>query len=290
MNHQVFQVPTGRKVSLAKDYDPALLPRDLNKQQAITKLQQEINTLSSLQNVLYAQNTYGVLIIFQAMDAAGKDRTIRQVMSGVNPQGCQVYNFKTPSEEDLDHDYFWRYSRCLPERGRIGIFNRSYYEEVLIARVHPEVLAKQQLPSLPQGEKLWQQRFAEINQFEKYLTNNGVVVLKFFLNVSKAEQKKRFLKRIDTPEKNWKFASSDIAERQFWHDYQATYEEVFNHTSTTEAPWYIIPADHKWYTHLVVSEIINKRLTDLNLQYPAVSKEHQILLQEAKILLTAEDD
>jgi PPK2 family polyphosphate:nucleotide phosphotransferase len=290
MNHQIFKVPADRKISLSKDYDPVLIPNDLNKQQAIIKLQEEITTLSELQNRLYAQNTYGVLIIFQAMDAAGKDSTIRQVMSGVNPQGCQVYNFKTPSEEDLDHDYFWRYSRCLPERGRIGIFNRSYYEEVLIARVHPEVLAKQQLPHLPKGGKLWQQRFAEINQFEKYLTNNGVVILKFFLNVSKAEQKKRFLKRIDTPEKNWKFTLSDITERHFWQDYQTTYEEVFNHTSTTEAPWYIIPADHKWYTHLVVAEIITKRLKDLNLQYPSVSKEHQALLQEAKVLLKAEHD
>jgi PPK2 family polyphosphate:nucleotide phosphotransferase len=290
MNYQSFQVPANQKISLSKNYDPTLISNDLNKQQAIIKLQEEINTLSELQNVLYAQNTYGVLIIFQAMDAAGKDSTIRQVMSGVNPQGCQVYNFKTPSEEDLDHDYFWRYSRCLPERGRIGIFNRSYYEEVLIARVHPEVLAKQQLPILPKGEKLWQQRFDEINQFERYLTNNGIVILKFFLNVSKAEQKKRFLKRIDTPEKNWKFSLSDITERQFWHNYQSTYEEVFNHTSTADAPWYIIPANHKWYTHLVVAGIINKRLKGLNLQYPIVSKEHQNLLQEAKILLEAENN
>lgn len=290
MNQQIFQVPIDQKISLSKDYNPALISSDLNKEKAIIKLQNEINTLSELQNVLYAQNTYGILIIFQAMDAAGKDSAIRKVMSGVNPQGCQVYNFKTPSEEDLDHDYFWRYSRCLPERGRIGIFNRSYYEEVLIARVHPEVLAKQQLPILPKGEKLWQQRFAEINQFEKYLTNNGIVVLKFFLNVSKAEQKKRFLKRIDTPEKNWKFSLSDITERQFWPDYQSTYEEVFNHTSTADAPWYIIPADHKWYTHLTVAEIINKRLKGLNLKYPSVSKEHQILLQKAKVLLEAESD
>ncbi len=290
MNNQIFQVPTGKKISLQKDYDPALLPDDLNKEKAAVKLQASIENLTVLQDVLYAQNTYGVLIIFQAMDAAGKDGTIKQVMSGINPQGCQVYNFKTPTDEDLDHDYFWRYSRCLPERGRIGIFNRSYYEEVLIARVHPEVLAKQQLPFIPKGERLWSQRFEEINQFEKYLNNNGVVVLKFFLNISKSEQKKRFLKRIDTPEKNWKFAMSDVAERQFWDDYQTTYEEVFNHTSTNDAPWYIIPADRKWYTHLVVSDIINQRLAALGLKYPSVSPDHQKLLQAARHSLEAETD
>jgi PPK2 family polyphosphate:nucleotide phosphotransferase len=290
MNNQIFQVPPGKKISLQKDYDSALLPDDLNKEKAEVKLQASIENLAILQDVLYAQNTYGVLIIFQAMDAAGKDGTIKQVMSGINPQGCQVYNFKTPTYEDLDHDYFWRYFRCLPERGRIGIFNRSYYEEVLIARVHPEVLAKQQLPFIPKGEKLWSQRFEEINQFEKYLNNNGIIVLKFFLNISKSEQKKRFLKRIDTPEKNWKFSMSDVTERQFWDDYQTTYEEVFNHTSTADAPWYIIPADHKWYTHLVVSEIINQRLTALGLQYPSVSPDHHKLLQEARRALEAESD
>jgi PPK2 family polyphosphate:nucleotide phosphotransferase len=290
MNNQIFQVPVGKKISLRKDYDPALLPDDLNKEKAAVKMQTSIENLATLQDVLYAQNTYAVLIIFQAMDAAGKDGTIKQVMSGINPQGCQVYNFKTPTDEDLDHDYFWRYSRCLPERGRIGIFNRSYYEEVLIARVHPEVLAKQQLPFIPKGERLWSQRFEEINQFEKYLNNNGIIVLKFFLNISKSEQKKRFLKRIDTPEKNWKFAMSDVAERQFWDDYQTTYEEVFNHTSTADAPWYIIPADRKWYTHLVVSDIINQRLAALGLQYPSVSSDHQKLLQEARRSLEAETD
>jgi PPK2 family polyphosphate:nucleotide phosphotransferase len=229
-----------------------------------------------------------VLIIFQAMDAAGKDSTIKHVMSGINPQGCQVYNFKTPTSEDLDHDYLWRYTRFLPERGRIGIFNRSYYEEVLIARVRPEILANQQLPFFPKGQQLWQQRFEEINQFEKYLTNNGIVVLKFFLNISKVEQKKRFLKRIDTPEKNWKFSISDLEDRKLWADYQATYEEVFNHTSTTEAPWYIVPADRKWYTRLVVADIIDRRLQELDLKYPSVSKEHQVLLQQARLSLESE--
>jgi PPK2 family polyphosphate:nucleotide phosphotransferase len=289
-NTKLFQVPIDRKISLKKDYDPAFLPSNLTKEQAAVKLQAGIERLSKLQDVLYAQNTYGVLIIFQAMDAAGKDSTIKHVMSGVNPQGCEVHNFKTPSVEELDHDYLWRYSRRLPERGRIGLFNRSYYEEVLIARVHPHILANQQLPNVPKGDRLWPQRFAEINQFEQYLTNNGIVVLKFFLNISKAEQKKRFLKRIDTPAKNWKFAMSDVDERQFWDDYQHTYDEVFNHTSTDIAPWYIIPADHKWVTRLLIADIINQRLDALNLSYPTVSNAHQILLQEARKRLADEPD
>jgi PPK2 family polyphosphate:nucleotide phosphotransferase len=288
MNHQLFQVPTTKKICLRKDYDAALLPDNLNKEEAEIKLKTGIESLSRLQDVLYAQNTYGVLIIFQAMDAAGKDSTIKHVMSGINPQGCQVYNFKTPTYEDLDHDYLWRYSRFLPERGRIGIFNRSYYEEVLIARVRPDILANQQLPYFPTGAQLWQQRFEEINQFEKYLTNNGIIVLKFFLNISKLEQKKRFLKRIDTPEKNWKFSISDVEDRKLWDNYQMAYEEVFNHTSTDHAPWYIIPADRKWYTRLVVADIIDRRLIGLDLKYPTVSKEHQVLLQQARNSLEAE--
>ncbi len=290
MNYQNFQVPFHKKISLKKDYDPNLLLDNLGKESAKIKLQEGIGYLSKLQNVLYAQNTYGVLIIFQAMDAAGKDSTIKHVMSGVNPQGCQVYNFKTPTDEDLDHDYLWRYSCCTPERGRIGIFNRSYYEEVLITRVHPEVLARQQLPNIPRKEKLWEQRFEEINQFEKYLNNNAVIILKFFLNISKSEQKKRFLDRINTPEKNWKFTMSDIEERQYWNDYQAVYEDVFSKTSTDVAPWYIIPANHKWYTRLVVGEIINQRLSELNLAYPSVSQEHQALLQAARMTLESEID
>jgi PPK2 family polyphosphate:nucleotide phosphotransferase len=285
-----FQVPVHQSISLQKDYNPDLLPDNLDKEAGKVKLQAGIECLSKLQNVLYAQNTYGVLIIFQAMDAAGKDSTIRHVMSGVNPQGCQVFNFKTPSAEDLDHDYLWRYFRCMPERGRIGIFNRSYYEEVLIARVHPEVLANQQLPNIPKDEKLWEQRFTEINQFEEYLHNNGIIVIKFFLNISKTEQKKRFLDRINTPEKNWKFTMSDIEERRFWDDYQAVYEDVFTNTSTETAPWYIIPANHKWYTRLIVGEIINQRLSELDLKYPTVSKEHQVLLQKARRSLESEEN
>jgi PPK2 family polyphosphate:nucleotide phosphotransferase len=287
---KLFQVPIDKKIFLAKDYDPSMLPQGLDKLQAASLLQVGIERLAQLQNVLYAQNTYGVLIIFQAMDAAGKDSTIKHVMSGVNPQGCQVFNFKTPTYEDLDHDYLWRYARCLPERGRIGIFNRSYYEEVLIARVHPQVLAKQQLPDFPKGDTLWSRRFTEINHFEKYLTDNGIILLKFFLNISKAEQKKRFLKRIDTPEKNWKFAMSDVEDRQFWDEYQQAYENAFNHTNTTAAPWYVVPADRKWYTRLVVADIICQRLEALNLQYPTVSQEHQEILKTARQILEAEAD
>jgi PPK2 family polyphosphate:nucleotide phosphotransferase len=288
MNYKLFQVPPGKTVSLQKDYDPAYLPKNLDKLQGEQMLQAGVVRLAQLQDILYAQNTYSILIIFQAMDAAGKDGTIKYVMSGINPQGCQVYNFKTPSSEDLDHDYLWRYSRCLPERGRIGIFNRSYYEEVLIARVHPEVLDRQQLPMIPKGEKLWPQRFQEINQFEQYLTNNGVVILKFFLNISKAEQKKRFLKRIDTPEKNWKFGLSDLEERQYWDEYQRSYEAMFRCTSTEVAPWYVVPADRKWYTRLLVADMISQRLEGLGLKYPTVSKEHLAFLQEARQQLEAE--
>jgi PPK2 family polyphosphate:nucleotide phosphotransferase len=290
MNYKLFQVPPGKTVSLQKDHDPAYLPKGLDKLQGEKILQAGTDRLSQLQDILYAQNTHSILIIFQAMDAAGKDGTIKHVMSGINPQGCQVYNFKTPSSEDLDHDYLWRYSRCLPERGRIGIFNRSYYEEVLIARVHPEILDRQQLPMIPKGEKLWPQRFQEINQFEQYLTNNGIVILKFFLNISKAEQKKRFLKRIDTPEKNWKFATGDLEERQYWDDYQRSYEAVFQHTSTEVAPWYVVPADRKWYTRLLVADMISQRLEGLGLKYPTVSKEHLAFLQEARQRLVSEVD
>lgn len=290
MDSKIFQVPVNKNISLQKDFNPSLLPNNLDKPQSAAQLQAGIERLAQLQNKLYAQNSYSILIIFQAMDAAGKDSTIKHVMSGINPQGCQVYNFKTPSTEELDHDYLWRSSRCLPERGRIGIFNRSYYEEVLIARVHPHVLASQKLPHQPKGDRIWQQRFQDINHYEQYLTNNGVVILKFFLNVSKLEQKKRFLKRIDTPEKNWKFSMSDIEERQHWDQYQIAYEDIFNHTSTVAAPWFIIPADHKWYTRLVVAEIIIKRLEELDLKYPTVNPEHDVVLKEARDRLNAESD
>jgi PPK2 family polyphosphate:nucleotide phosphotransferase len=222
------------------------------------------------------------------MDAAGKDGTIKHVMSGVNPQGCQVFSFKAPSSEELDHDYLWRCFRALPERGRIGIFNRSYYEEVLIARVHPEILAGQQLPESLKDKQIWNRRFEEINNFEKYLVNNGIIVLKFFLNVSKQAQKKRFLERIDLPEKNWKFSAGDAKERAFWDDYMNAYEDMFNHTSTEWAPWHIIPADHKWFTRLAVATVITNQLKSLNLKYPTVNEAHKKDLVEAKALLEAE--
>ncbi|AFY47711.1 polyphosphate:nucleotide phosphotransferase, PPK2 family [Nostoc sp. PCC 7524] len=288
MKHKDFIFPAGSKISLLKNYDPAYLDGYHDKAESAKKLQANIQKLAQYQDVLYAQNTYALLIIFQAMDAAGKDSTIKHVMSGVNPQGFQVFSFKAPSAEELDHDYLWRTMKALPERGRIGIFNRSYYEEVLIVRVHPEIFHQQQLPHRLPDNQIWKQRFQEINNFEKYLVNNGIVVLKFFLNVSKSEQKKRFLKRIESPEKHWKFSVNDVRERAFWDDYMAAYEEVFHHTSTEWVPWYIIPADHKWFTRLVVADIICSKLQELNLQYPTVSEAHKQELLQAKYILERE--
>ena len=288
MNHDPYIVKPGSQISLVKDYNPGYKCEFHQKGDAVRKLKAGIFQLAKYQDILYAQNNYSLLIIFQAMDAAGKDSTIKHVMSGINPQGCQVFSFKAPSEEELDHDYLWRSMRALPERGRIGIFNRSYYEELLIVRVHPEILKKQQLPIFPKGDQIWKQRFEEINNFEKYLVNNGVIVLKFFLNVSKSVQRKRFLERIDSPEKNWKFSASDLQERRFWDDYMNAYEEVFNHTSTEFAPWYIVPADRKWFTRLIVADIICQKLQELNLQYPKISEEYKRKLSEAKKALEAE--
>ena len=276
------------KVSLQEDYDPGYTNNFFQKKDAKKYLKQGIKKLAKYQDILYAQNTYALLVIFQAMDAAGKDSTIKHVMSGVNPQGFQVYSFKQPSNEELDHDYLWRYMKALPEKGRIGIFNRSYYEEVLVVRVHPEILSKQQLPPHYKNKNLWQQRFEEINYFEKYLVNNGVLILKFFLNVSPQEQKQRFLKRINQPEKHWKFSADDIKERRLWQDYMSAYEAVFNHTSTEHAPWYIIPADRKWFARLVVSDIICHQLSSLDLHYPKVTQEHKQQLLEAKVILEQE--
>ena len=288
MNHDPYIVKPGSQISLVKDYNPGYKCEFHQKGDAVRKLKAGIFQLAKYQDILYAQNNYSLLIIFQAMDAAGKDSTIKHVMSGINPQGCQVFSFKAPSEEELDHDYLWRSMRALPERGRIGIFNRSYYEELLIVRVHPEILKKQQLPIFPKGDQIWKQRFEEINNFEKYLVNNGVIILKFFLNVSKSVQRKRFLERIDSPEKNWKFSASDLQERSFWDDYMNAYEEVFNHTSTEFAPWYIVPADRKWFTRLIVADIICQKLQELNLQYPKISEEYKRKLSEAKKALEAE--
>jgi PPK2 family polyphosphate:nucleotide phosphotransferase len=289
MNHDRFLVPPGGGIKL-KDYDPDYTGEFENKEQAETKLREDVLRLAKYQDVLYAQNTYALLIIFQAMDASGKDSTIKHVMSGVDPQGCQVFSFKSPSSEELDHDYLWRTSKSLPERGRIGIFNRSYYEEVLVVRVHPEILQAQQLPDEAKHENIWQHRFDEINSFERYLTRNGIIVLKFFLNVSKEKQRSRFLKRINTPEKNWKFSLTDVKERAHWDDYMAAYEDMFNHTSTEEAPWYIIPADNKWFMRTAVADVIITKLESLKLSYPTVSEEHRENLLKAKALLEQEED
>ncbi|MBW4485414.1 MAG: polyphosphate kinase 2 family protein [Tildeniella torsiva UHER 1998/13D] len=280
-------VKPSRRVSL-KDFDPGFTG-DFKKKAAKELLIQSVEELANHQNVLYAQNTYALLLIFQAMDAAGKDSTIKHVMSGVNPQGCQVFSFKQPSSEELDHDYLWRSFKALPERGNIGIFNRSYYEEVLVVRVRPELLDQQQLPQSTLGKDLWQQRFEEINNFEKYLVNNGIVVMKFFLNVSKEEQKKRFLERIDRPEKNWKFAIADVQERGRWKDYMAAYEDMFTHTSTDWAPWHIIPADNKWFTRLAVASLVCQKLKSLNLAFPVLEENHMERLHEARVMLESEE-
>lgn len=280
-------VPPGSKFRL-KDYDTHYTG-SLEKSDGRKYLALGIEQLAALQDMLYAQNIYALLIIFQAMDAAGKDSTIKHVMSGINPQGCQVFSFKQPSAEELDHDYLWRSFKALPERGRIGIFNRSYYEEVLVVRVHPEFLDKQQLPPAAKGKQIWKQRFEEINNFEKYLVNNGVIVLKFFLNVSKAEQKERFLERLDRPEKNWKFSMSDASERARWDDYMHAYEDTIANTSTEWAPWHVIPADRKWFARLAVAYFIYEKLRSLDLAYPEIEPDHQQRLQEAQAVLEAED-
>ena len=242
--------------------------------------------------MLYAQNKFSLLIIFQAMDAAGKDSTIKHVMSGINPQGCNVTSFKAPSDEELDHAYLWRCMKVTPAKGDIGIFNRSYYEEVLVTRVHPEILEGQRLPvdysEITPDQSLWLQRYNDINNFEKYLVNNGTIVMKFFLNVSKEEQKKRFLKRIDDQGKNWKFSDRDVVERKYWNDYQTAYEQAFQHTSTALAPWYIIPADHKWFMQIAVCKIIIERLSSLGIEYPRLSAGQLENLEKGKLMLLAE--
>ena len=284
---QRFLVPPGKKVSL-KDYDPGYTSDLVKKEDAATLLQEGVQLLSEYQDKLYAQDMHALLIIFQAMDAAGKDSAIKHVMSGLNPQGCQVYSFKAPSAEELDHDYLWRNVKALPERGRIGIFNRSYYEEVLVVRVHPEMLEGQRLPAEARTKEIWKSRFEAINNFERYLVANGIAVIKFFLNVSKEEQKKRFLERIDQPEKHWKFSTSDAKERAFWDDYMKAYEEVFSHTSTEWAPWHVVPADHKWFTRLAVAAVIVTKMRGINPQYPTMSQEQKQELRKAKEMLLNE--
>jgi PPK2 family polyphosphate:nucleotide phosphotransferase len=281
-------VPPGQPVGLAKDFETDYTGTYKDKKDAEADLASNVQRLADQQDLLYASNTYALLILFQALDAAGKDGTIKHVMSGVNPQGCQVQSFKVPSAEELDHDYLWRTTRTLPRRGQIGIFNRSYYEEVLVTRVHPEILARENLPAKLDKKNIWKQRFDDINNFERYLTNNGTVILKFFLNVSKDEQKKRFLRRIEEKEKNWKFSAADIRERQFWPQYVDAYEQVFTHTSTPWAPWLVIPADHKWFTRLCVSQVIVAALKSLGLRYPTVPAAKAQELEKAKQELLSE--
>ena len=279
---------TGGKFRI-KDADPGetLGLKSEDKPRAKEALAMGIELLTELQDKLYAQDKWAVLLIFQAMDAAGKDGAIKHVMSGINPQGCQVTAFKAPSAEELDHDFLWRCQKCLPERGRIGIFNRSYYEETLVVRVHPELLAKERLPPERVGKRVWQQRFEDIRGFERYLSNNGIVLCKFFLNVSKKEQKRRFLERLENPEKNWKFASADLIERGFWDEYQKAYEEMIQKTATKEAPWYVVPADNKWFTRVVVAAAVIDKLASLKLAYPEVGKEKLKELAAAKRALLA---
>jgi PPK2 family polyphosphate:nucleotide phosphotransferase len=268
-----YCITDGKKFRL-KDIDPADTAwlKDEHKPQAEAALREGIEALSELQELLYAQDRWAVLLIFQAMDAAGKDGAIKHVLSGINPQGCQVYSFKAPTTEELDHDFLWRCTRSLPERGRIGIFNRSYYEETLVVRVHPEYLLSQRLPPQLVTKKIWKHRFEDIRNLEQYLSRNGVLVRKFFLHVSKEEQKKRLLSRLDEPSKNWKFSAADVHERAFWDDYMEAYEDVIRHTSTPESPWYVVPADNKWFTRVVVAAAVIDTLAGLDLSYPKVDE------------------
>ena len=268
-----YRVTQGKKFRLSK-IDPGDTGdlKSADKPRAKEALETGIQTLAKLQDVLYAEDSWSVLLIFQAMDAAGKDGTIKHVMSGVNPQGCQVTSFKSPSPEELDHDFLWRCVKQLPERGRIGIFNRSYYEETLAVRVHPGFLAAQKLPEKCLTKKIWDQRFEDIRSLERYLARNGTIVLKFFLHVSKEEQKKRFLERIENPEKNWKFSANDAKERGFWDDYMKAYEETIRQTATEDSPWYVVPADNKWYTRVVVAAAVIDALASLDLKYPKVNE------------------
>jgi PPK2 family polyphosphate:nucleotide phosphotransferase len=278
-----FRVTDGEKFKL-KDYDPGetLAFKSKDRQRAKEALEVGICALAELQDMLYAQDKWGVLLIFQAMDAAGKDGAIKHVMSGVNPQGCQVFSFKSPSSEDLDHDYLWRCMKCLPNRGHIGIFNRSYYEETLVVRVHPEFLAKQKIPQPLITKQIWEERFQDIRSFERYLNRNGIAVVKFFLNLSRNEQRRRFLERADTPEKNWKFSGSDMAERGFWNEYQDAYHDMIRNTATKQSPWYVVPADNKWFSRVIVASAVIDTLASLDLAYPKVDKEKLKEIGDAK--------
>jgi PPK2 family polyphosphate:nucleotide phosphotransferase len=283
-----YQVTNGKKFRL-KDVDPSDTGEATSEDKPRAKelLGRGVEVLAELQDVLYAQDQWSVLLIFQAMDAAGKDGAIKHVMSGINPQGCQVFSFKSPSAEDLNHDFLWRCLKCLPERGRIGIFNRSYYEETLVVRVHPELLGKQKIPPQLISKNVWEERYEDIRNIERYLTRNGVVIRKFFLHVSAAEQKKRFLERLDNPAKNWKFSSNDARERGFWKDYMKAYEDMICNTATDDAPWYVVPADNKWFTRVVVAAAVVDALASLDLRYPEVSKAQRQELAVVRKELTA---
>jgi PPK2 family polyphosphate:nucleotide phosphotransferase len=285
-----FKITDGEKFSLT-DYDPAY-SADLKKEDSEAILTDLIQQTAALQSALYADNRYALLILFQAMDAAGKDGAIAHTLSGLNPQGCEVYSFKQPSAEELDHDFLWRHYKALPEFGRIGVHNRSHYENVLVTKVHPDLLLKERLPGIKSvkdaDKKFWEHRYESIRSFEKHLTHNGTVIIKFFLHLSKGEQKERFLKRIDDPEKNWKFSAADIYEREFWDDYMKAYEKAIKETSTEHCPWYVVPADKKWYTRLAISAIILDTLKGLDLKYPVLPKEEKEKLEEAKKALVGD--
>jgi PPK2 family polyphosphate:nucleotide phosphotransferase len=276
-----FRVRPGRPVNLRR-FNPAETRPFKSKQQAEGRLAEDLAQLVPLQAQLYAQDRWSVLLVFQAMDAAGKDSAIKHVMSGLNPQGTQVFSFKRPSDEELDHDYLWRTTRALPERGRIGIFNRSYYEEALVVRVHPEILARQKLPASLITRRLWAERFEDITAFERFLSRNGTLIRKFFLHVSKDEQRRRFLERLDDPSKHWKFEAADVSERDHWDDYMKAYEQVLSKTSTEEAPWFIVPADHKWFTRLVIARLVVEALESLDLKFPKPSQADRASLEKVR--------
>ena len=281
-----YRVSDGDKFRL-KDFDPQDTGEFKSKEEAKGLLEKSVAHIEELQDKLYAQDRWCLLLIFQAMDAAGKDGAIKHVMSGINPQGCQVYSFKAPSNEELDHDYLWRTTRNLPERGRIGIFNRSYYEEVLVVRVHPDVLEHEKVPAELRSKDIWKERFQDTCSFERYLSRNGTVIRKFFLNVSKKEQKRRFLARLEEPEKNWKFSPEDVREREHWDDYMQAYEDMIRNTATKHAPWYVVPADNKWFTRLVVAAAIVETLDGLKLSYPEVDPQKRKELQAARKALAS---
>jgi PPK2 family polyphosphate:nucleotide phosphotransferase len=284
-----YRVSKGADFRL-KDYDPAGTGGLKDKDKAHKTLQRGVELLSHFQEKLYAQDRWSLLLIFQAMDAAGKDGAIKHVMSGINPQGCSVTAFKAPSQEELDHEFLWRAHKAIPERGKIGLFNRSYYEEVLVVRVHKELLNAQHLPQELIGKDIWEKRYEDINNFEKYLTRNGVVILKFFLHLSKAEQKKRFLERLEMPEKNWKFSMADVKERECWKDYQKAYEEMIQNTATKHAPWHVIPADNKWFTRLAVASAAIEALDSLDLQFPEVDEDKKKELAKVRQALLHNKD